>query len=285
MKKTIIYCILFLLSIINLSAQIVFEHTYDSASTYTAGALGSSQLVIIDFEISGPHYVNINRLGKYISIFDLNHTLVKTISCINFPMEAPTNGSKMGTILYLSENLFDTDPEIEFMYVVQTWDPGVSTTIYNEDGSILLMEYASPLVILNTPQAQYPIYNTPNGTKMILSYPTNHQAKVFGLAGTLNSSIEIANEEIWGANNLSVSNPHPNPASNFITIDYFLPEDANEGYVVFFDLNGKEIRRFKVGHTFSSLLISTAEIPAGTYYYQLQIQADATAAKRIVVIK
>ncbi|HEX7415356.1 MAG TPA: T9SS type A sorting domain-containing protein [Bacteroidia bacterium] len=80
-------------------------------------------------------------------------------------------------------------------------------------------------------------------------------------------------------------NVYPNPASNVTTIDYNLPDGANQGDIVFYNLQGLEVKRYKVDKAFSSLLISTNDIAAGTYFYQLQIGGNASAAKKMVVVK
>lgn len=84
---------------------------------------------------------------------------------------------------------------------------------------------------------------------------------------------------------MTLGNAFPNPTHNSTTIDYVLPTEVGEGEIVFFDMGGKEIRRFRVDHTFTSLLISTVDIPAGTYLYHLRVAGDASAAKRMVVIR
>jgi hypothetical protein len=50
-------------------------------------------------------------------------------------------------------------------------------------------------------------------------------------------------------------------------------------------MQGKEIKRFKVDKTFDHLLISTSDIPAGTYFFQLQTSNQNSAGKKMVVIK
>ena len=120
---------------------------------------------------------------------------------------------------------------------------------------------------------------------MILSY-ANGQAKVFSLPGTLSAYIAEANNNLLATQmQSSVSNPYPNPAVNTTKIDYTLQEGINEGEIVFYDLQGNEVKRFKVDKTFNTLLISTADIAAGTYYYQLQTAAQNSEGKKMVVIK
>ena len=276
MKKLIyIACVLFT---INTNAQITYEFTQDSASTIpfiVGGVSVQNQLMIINFETLGDKYVSINRLGSYISIYDMSHVLVKIISWAGFP--ATTGGVNNTTVLYFSQLLFNTDNKIEFMYV--TTAPKY-TGIYNEDGTLLFSDTGFADILLNTPLQQYPIYNTTAGTKMILSY-SNGQAKVFGLAGTLSTAIEQKSHAFAS----TMGNAYPNPTNSTTTIEYALPKGTMQGEVVFYNTQGTEVKRFKVDNTFSSLLISTTDIPAGTYYYQLQTGGNASGSKKLVVIK
>jgi len=260
---------------INATAQITLEHSYDTASTCPDGGL-SNQLMIVKFEVSGERYVKINNITYTICIYDMNHSLQKTISFAGFPCGNNSN------ILCLSENLFNLDSKIEFMYSGPTGPTTVYTGIYNEDGTLIFSEPGAPIVKINTPLQQFPIYNTLVGTKMILSYPSG-VAKVFSLPGTLSEDIEKANNYLLSQN--SVSNPYPNPAINSTQIDYAFPKGTNQGEIVFYNLQGKEIKRFKVDNTFSSLLISTSDLAAGTYYYQLQTTGQSSAGKKMIVIK
>ena len=156
------------------------------------------------------------------------------------------------------------------------------TGIYNEDGLLLFSDTGSPAIYTNVPLQQYPIFNTSVGTKMILSYRNGH-AKVFDLPGTLSTAIAQTNNNLISQS--KISNPYPNPTNNTTSIDYTLPPGINEGEIIFYNLQGIEIKHFKVDRTFSTLLISTADIAEGTYLYQLQTTAQSTEGKKMVVIK
>ena len=77
----------------------------------------------------------------------------------------------------------------------------------------------------------------------------------------------------------------PNPASDFTRIDYKLPDGSKGGEIIMYDLLGKEINRYNLVVSANSITISVADIPAGTYYYQLQTSGSSTAGKKLVVIK
>ncbi|MCW3103073.1 MAG: hypothetical protein JWO09_1513 [Bacteroidetes bacterium] len=284
MKKTILLALLLCISAAK--AQITLEHTYDTASVSSAAFI-PAQLMIVDFEASGQRYVKINRDQKQIQIYTMGHALTKVISYSAFPQAC----NNLPYVLYLSERLFDPDPDIEFMYIATNCSGTTSTYIYKENGTLLFSAVAAPLIMSTIELQQYPIYNTNQGTKMILSF-SDGTAKVYSLPGVLpctspcNSSAAtgIHNGGILPPGNM-ISNPYPNPASTATTIDYSLPENINEGEIVFYDLQGKEIKRFKVDRTFSSLVVSTSDIAAGSYYYQLQVKGNASTSKKLIVIK
>lgn len=265
----------------NVKSQINFEQAYDSAGTYNFCLGKISQLVMVKFENSGERFVKINKCGKNMKIYDLNHNLLKTIDLTFLPNEGPPY-YQTGPLLYLSEKLFNTDNKMEFMYIITS--PTMSTNIYNEDGVLLFSEPGGPMVQINVHQLQYPIYNTSQGTKMILSYTTGI-AKVFGLPGTLTTAIQKANTDLHDMNNFAISNPMPNPVSTHTQLSYVLPEGIKEGEIVLYDIQGKEVKRFKVDNTFDYLLISTSDMSAGTYYYQLQSSGQTSGAKKMIVIK
>ena len=175
--------------------------------------------MIINFTVSGDRYVNINRWAKSINIYAMNHSLVKSISYDTFPQS--TNNDPL--ILYISEKLFSTDNKIAFMYWYMQCDSVSSSVflrIYNEDGVLLFKaDSLTPLEEMGTAMPNNSIYNTTNGTKMILEYYSSYssQAKVYSLPGTLSASVAEANNNLIAQS--KISNPYPNPTKNTTNID------------------------------------------------------------------
>lgn len=278
MKKVFLFTTSLLFTISSFS-QFTLEQTYDSASTYNTCANNLSQLMIVKFENSGEQYVKINTCGSLMSIYDMNHALVKHISLSGL-LKSSTN--QLGDLLYLSENLFDTDSGIEFMYVTRQ-NSFYNTRIYDEDGTILFSDNGAPIVKVNFHLQQFPIYNTSVGTKMMLSYE-NGQVKVFSLPGKLTTELKNNKNNLLTQDGL-VTNLYPNPVINTSRVDYELPEGINQGELVFYNSHGNEVKRFKVDKTFDHLIISTQDLSAGTYLYQLQTSTHHSESKKVVVIK
>src|SRR6185436_7001144 len=141
---------------------------------------GSLKTYMVNLEQAGPKYVLVYRDYpdyRWISFYHLDHSFWFNIDCNPLPASANLQ-SGFFTPLYISQHLFDSDDGIEFMFVLTSpWFTG----IYNDDGSpIITIDSAAPLVAANVPQAWRPIYNTPNGTKMILSM-MDGSARVYGL--------------------------------------------------------------------------------------------------------
>lgn len=261
--------------------QILLENTYDSAATHNFCASNYAQLINVNLEVSGERYILINKCGKNMKMFDIGHNILKTISLSHLPVPAAT-GNQMGSFLYLSEKLFNSDNKMEFMYCLVV--PSFSTIIYNEDGVVLFSEPGYPSVMPNVHQVQYPIYNTSQGTKLILSYQDG-KAKVFSLPGVLTTALQKNNSDILNSDSKSLSNAFPNPAINQTRIGYVLPNDAKEGEIVFFDPQGKEIKRFIVDSSTDFLSVSTSDLSSGVYFYRLEVNGLESGTKKIVVIK
>lgn len=262
----------------NASAQLTLEHTYSSAATWNFCAGNVSQLMILDLEQSGERIININRCDMAMEIYDINHNPVSTIDLSGLPMNT---GNFLGDILYISENLFDTDPDLEFMYIVQDTNYYL-TKIYNHDGTELFSENGVAWIKPNFHQQQYPIYNTSEGTKLILSYQ-NGDAKVFGLTGTLSSGVYKQNQEQLDELN-ALSGAYPNPTNNSFRINYNLPPGTIHADIILYDIQGKEINRYPAKGTSGTIEIPTSGLAQGSYYYQLQSPNLKTGGRNITVV-
>jgi hypothetical protein len=264
---------------LNSNAQIVLEHTYDSASTQASAGYYGDQLMLINFEYSGERYVKVCRTGKYISVYDLNHAFIKKISTSGLPYWPVSHNADF---LYISEHLFNDDNKIEFMYIAANGSL-YYTGIYNEDGTLIFSDTGVVMIRANFEQQQMPIYNTSQGTKMILSYRYG-KAKVFSLPGTLSEDIAEANGQLLQQNG-EFSNLYPNPSNGAVTLQYELPEGETEGELVLYDLQGTEVKRYTVDNTFKNIVLNNSELASGTYFYQLISGKGVVGVKKMVVVQ
>lgn len=275
-KVLSILVVIFLLSY-SLKAQITLERKYLDAAT---------GFYMVNLELSGMKYIHKSDVQGYrfLKFYNLDHSLWKTIDCNSFPIPPGGTGSAAAykfDALYISETLFNCDSAVEFLYSYAN-PSNQFTAVYKEDGTALLVaDSCAPLVKVNIPQQFRPIYNTPQGTKLILSDKDGY-ARVYNLP--CNLSVGIDQMKI-NSNDAFDFELYPNPSFYESCIKYSLPIDVENAKVLLFDVNGKLVKEYKVDNSFNSLFIDQREIPAGTYFYSIATSDKVLATKTAIILK
>lgn len=86
------------------------------------------------------------------------------------------------------------------------------------------------------------------------------------------------------SNQFYLKQNQPNPFSTTTTIEYSIPEKANESKIIFTDLNGSVIKTVVVNGT-GQLEITTPDLPAGTYTYSLVIDGKVVSTNKMILTK
>lgn len=267
-----------------------FVSTYAQISLenhYSAGGLSQGYLRLIKLSSSGYKYA-INDQTK-ITLYNLNHSLWKTIS---FPSLTGGVGS-MPQVFYISEELFNTNPaDIEYfvIYTDTNMFPIGHSAVIDETGNVLVSKDTTQIQGVSHYGNEDFISYTPVGVKMIIWQENTKGAWVYSLPGTLpcHDCTNGTTTGIMTGNNGTNTErlmSYPNPTSGLTTIEYVLPQGSVVAELVFYTLTGQEVKRFKVTNAFHNILISTADLDAGTYYYQLQTADGFKATKKMAVLK
>jgi hypothetical protein len=277
-------------SVSKLSAQIVLEQSYDTT------AYNFSYVKLQHF---GEKYLVAGTKSNMfkIKLYNLNHSLWKNISNISVPaISNPSFGNLSAKVLFVSDSLFAVDTLIEFMFSVNYRDTinnfnfdRLLTYIFNENGVQLFFDSSG---IYNPyyqgiPSEFWPIVNTSQGTKMILfqQKPKLFASKVFSLPGRyLNANKNYVLDQAQIAETAEKMQLYPNPASDYTTISYQLPNDIEIAKMVFYDLNGKMVKSFTIDHTFTSLRLSVFDLNAGSYYCQVEGENRVLSSKKLIKI-
>jgi len=280
MKKILLAAFLFPLSTA-VFGQITLEHTYDSTAYSDQATIHHTQLstgykywgLVTDFNTPGE---------GTLTVYNLDHSLYKQVNITipNVPGDTISNG--FFDVAYVSDKLFDTDTGLEFMCILYG-----RTSIMDEDGSVLLNAinqfpynyYDGHADIASTE----PIFNTPSGTKMILTGNLIEHTKafVYSLPGELPNTTAIVSPE---ADKYNI-NLYPNPASDYIKIKYSLPSNVKIAQVNVYDMNGKVIKTYKVDNTFNDILIDTRSLNSGTYVCRVYSNEQTLSETKFVVTK
>lgn len=295
MKKIILFSCVFFFEI-HVFAQFTLEHTYDNTG-WCEGSMvdvnlmyGQHQFYLVHLETDGDKYVEIDKMAQTIDFYDLNHVFWKSINYLGVSIISPYpyQDKSQCSILYISQNLFNTDTKVEFMYTFSWYKNSDSswhaiTQIVNEDGTILFTDAGAPFVQPAWHTQYYPIYNTTNGTKMILSNESG-TAKVFSLSGTFTAG--IAQNNILNKSAEMSLFPNPSMGENMITINYTLPEKNKTANLLVFDSQGKQVKSYKIGNGMSNILVNPSELSKGTYFYSIQTEDGKTiAAQKSIIVQ
>lgn len=240
------------------AAQFVLDHVYPSGSI----ELDGNQLFALELEVSGWKYVLVDRAGMKVDFFHMDHSFWKSVS---FDMITQLNSFPSSwDVLYISQHLFDLDDDLEFM--VTNWHPSASpraiTQVVDEGTAAVIFEVEdqAPWVRPNFHQPQYPIYNTPDGTRLFLSGApgTDCNAYVYRLAGTLTTGMAQAWEAEAASTRLGL---FPNPASTEMRV--VLPSFSGGEVLEILASNG-QLQRTEVMASGLSVIDISALVP-GTY--------------------
>jgi|ERR1035437_7940810 hypothetical protein len=277
MKKIIFICLLAIIALSSrqtLKAQITLEHTYDATSMNVYGT--ARDFGILDLGNLNFKYYKLTLDSNFFDLYNLDHSLYTHV-----PIPAVWNNTNNYGVTYITNSLFDCD-STTVEYILDQLDSG-SIKIYRTDGTLLFYADSAMMTIEygGVGVVNPFIRTTPQGTKMILNY-LDGSVKVFSLCGTVPMDYTGIHNNI--GNGMSLNNIYPNPSNGNTTIEFNLPQGANTGEIVIYNMQGVELKSYKVDNTFHTLLLNNSEFHAGTYFYQLLTSNGVTGAKKMIVI-
>jgi hypothetical protein len=263
-------------------AQITVEHVYSDYFTYHA---------LLEVDSGDFKYVFYNYVDT-VSIYNLDHTIDRVIK---LPIIKDSTGGYADKLDQISKKLFDHDDNYECL--ISHLSKPFSVRIYKENGDVLFgcenCKLANTSGINASSATPFSITNTDKGTKMMIDYlDTNFhpfQTVVFSLPGKLPSTCVTKSGGTNGVQMISGSSlptsAYPNPSNGQVHIDYKLPDGVATGDIVITNIEGKEVRRFKVGNMFNDILIQNSDLPSGSYFYKVVTEKGESEAKRIIIVK
>lgn len=79
-----------------------------------------------------------------------------------------------------------------------------------------------------------------------------------------------------------LSKAYPNPANNFVSIDYNL-ENNTGAHLAIFNLLGSKVKEVPLNNTFGTLKINTSDFVEGIYFYSLLINNEASQTHKLII--
>ncbi|HXB12806.1 MAG TPA: T9SS type A sorting domain-containing protein [Bacteroidia bacterium] len=295
--KTIFTTISLLFVLMTAKAQITLDHVYGSGNVNSYYTIAPLRIVHFSSLTLGYKYAIGIKKGSNsgtINLYNLNHSLYKSIT-----IPPLTGGINIANVYYISDSLFNTNTStIEYLISYQDTIGALRLRIFDDLGDTIFSSDSLTLGwVFPTFTYSEPIFYTPGGYKLILQQNTGFDSAtfVYSLPGALPCS-ECANGNIisaigggpsngGGRNSGYLQNPYPNPTSHSTNIKYQLPDGADQGQIVFYNLQGKELKSLTVDRTFDTLNVSTTDLASGTYLYVLKTSQGIVGNKKVVVIR
>lgn len=159
-------------------------------------------------------------------------------------------------------NGMKTAPNGKIYLVMDYW----SLNCINNPNFTGLLANFDTLAIPITGQNNYELPNFISGYKYHNGYPCDSSDAIFDLKP---ENIVIL---------------YPNPSNSSVTLQYELPQGEQYGEIILYDVQGAEIKRYKVDNTFNDILLDNTMLPAGTYFYQLHAGKKAVGTKKMVLL-
>lgn len=100
------------------------------------------------------------------------------------------------------------------------------------------------------------------------------------------SAIETAQkseEQLYVSEKIKVSNIYPNPASEYVELDYTISSGVQEAKLIFYNVLGSQMNAYTLNKAENKLRVSTIEMPTGLYFYQLALDGRKVATKKMLI--
>jgi len=234
--------------------------------------------------------------NRNVSFYNASGELLFFVDLTDFPQFNTSFGNPVGYfhIGFLQRQLFDTDSEFEFVFMIGNGGAAYMA-IVNEDGSILQAFDQSFLGSMSVLGTQPSIANTIDGTKMVVTtnpddwQNENSFSTVYSLPGlrwvSCCTDLSMFNLAVPEPETKQQTTPFPNPTGADVTIPYALPAGAQIGMLELLDMGGQQVRSWQVGPAFSSIRADLSSLPSGTYITRLTAAGQLVESQKILLVK
>ena len=266
MKKLLISGLFVFLAFLTF-AQVTLEKSYEYSAT------------VVKLENSGYKYYLMDVPAAQCRIYNLDHSLYKTINC-----QVP-NGCYLYDVKFVSENLFDSDAGLEMAYVYYKYIPTQSSYYYEYDSKIINEDGS---VITSIDGALYLYVNQVAENKSQLfaycydfsTFPEKIWTNIYNIPGSSVSAISVEKS----ASDL-LFNAYPNPGIESVKVAYNLPDEVIFGTLHLVDQSGNTMKTYTVDNHVDHLDVDVSDLSSGLYYYFIEYNKKRTPSKKLVIQK
>ena len=241
--KKIIIILGFISFIFGTNAQITLEHTFNFSPLYTLiNWFDTNSKGLMWFESPS------DTISNQLNIYNEDYSLYKIVT-----IPRPKGYNCIG-IVYMSEQLFNTNSLIEFIVVYDyNGISGTKIVLTDENGTVIkdfgTYQNAYPYLLQSTGKAKLIIYNYSSLVE-----------EVYSLSGSMPNNVP----ELYVRN---LQSAFPNPSKTIINLPYSL-EKGHTSTMRIYKTNGQLIDQKQIGSAFDKIMLNVDSYQSGTYIYE-----------------
>jgi len=91
------------------------------------------------------------------------------------------------------------------------------------------------------------------------------------------------NESFYVSDRISVKNLYPNPANENAFLRYSIQGDVKDVKFSLYNVLGATVREYSLDRQSQQLTIDTRQLPNGVYFYQLTVDGQKVATKKLLI--
>lgn len=282
MKKLLV--LTFLCSILSGFSQITLE----KSGTTLLETIKKSNGEIVFYQKITDNNNNFSSL----KIYNEDLTLFKTVNLSNIPSKWISLGQiglnhqkfQINSLL-LSDNLFNSDSKLEFIVNGKTASfPDNSEHAYfiiNEDGVVLQTINADLITNYGQSWSSATLYQKSNGLSYLGLQIGETTMNHYKLNGDYVTSIVAP----FSSDVKNTASVYPNPASNYIKLDYTIPKNLSVVSLKIYDINGAVIKEMTADGITGFVVVDINELQNGNYIMKTLNGEELLASSKFVVIK
>jgi hypothetical protein len=96
---------------------------------------------------------------------------------------------------------------------------------------------------------------------------------------------ENSDRHLFKSERIEVSNLYPNPALDYVDVDYQIYAPSLDVKIVFFNILGQEVKEWVLDPDQKNMRLSLKDLSSGMFIYQLVIEGRSQVSKKLIVRK
>jgi hypothetical protein len=84
-------------------------------------------------------------------------------------------------------------------------------------------------------------------------------------------------------NEVSFSDPYPNPAAGYVSMNYSLPAGINEATIKIHNLLGSVVKETSIMDESGKLTFNVSDLNEGIYFYSIAVNGETVQTKRLII--